>query len=256
MIHQIDSMCGRKRLDHSEDCSKRDFITTIGWIFKLIAENTMSNTIRNKSTWVTAFFSFVVGCVTGASGFLDGLNKIPESYAQFKKVYLYDSEFLTGDWSTNAEYVVNSHDLSLDVEQPKTVMSMETDKDGSVSGAIMSEQICDALPLTWHIFFQSDTPSLLNLFTDRKFYITQLHNGETETVATLKLINENKKYGSLTFKVISDMTGVLPEKITFGKNLPAFKDDKKQLRDYCGDSSRKFWSQYFGKEIPKPSANH
>ena len=216
----------------------------------------MSNTIMNKKTWVTAFFSFVVGCVTGASGFLDGLNKIPESYAQFKKVYLYDSEFLKGDWSTNAEYVANSHDLGLDVQQPKIIMSMEPDKDGSISGEIMSEQICDALPLTWYINFQSETPSVLNLFTDRRFYITQLHNGETETVATLKLIDENKKFGSVTFKVISDKGQMLPDKIVFGKDLPEYKNDYKHLQDYCGDSPRKFWSQYYGKEIPKPSTNH
>lgn len=211
----------------------------------------MFNKIRKHSTIVTAICSFVVGCVTGASGFLDGLNKIPESYSQFKQVYLYDSEFLKGNWSTNAEYVANSHDLGLDVEQPKIVMSMEPEKDGSISGEIMSEKICDALPLTWYINFQSETPSLVNLFIDRKFVITQLHNGETETVATLKLIDENKKFGAVTFQVISDKTQMLPDKITFGKDLPEYKNDYKQFQDYCGESPRKFWSQYLGREIPK-----
>ncbi|ELY6345710.1 hypothetical protein SNQ56_002650 [Cronobacter muytjensii] len=216
----------------------------------------MLNRIRKYRTSVTAICSFLVGCVTGASGFLDGLNKIPESYTQFKKIYLYDSEFLKGDWSTNSEYVANSHDFGLDVEQPKIVMSMEPDKDGSISGEILSEQICDALPLTWYINFQSETPSLLNLFIDRQFFITQLHNGKTQTVATLKLIGENKKFGAVTFKVIRDETKMLPYKITFGKNLPEYKNDYKQLKDYCGDSPRKFWSQYRGKEIPKSPKNH
>ncbi|MEN4670516.1 hypothetical protein ABEH32_07070 [Pantoea agglomerans] len=211
----------------------------------------MFNRIRKHSTLITAICSFVVGCVTGASGFLDGLNKFPESYSQFKQVYLYDSEFLKGDWSTNAEYLANSHDLGLDVEQAKIVMSMEPETDGSITGEIMSEKICDALPLTWYINFQSEAPSLLNFFVDRKFYITQLHNGETETVAVLKLIDENKKFGAVTFQVIGDKTQMLPDKITFGKNMPAYKNDYKQLQDYCGDSPRKFWSQHLGRGIPK-----
>lgn len=210
---------------------------------------------RHK-TFISGFMGFVFGCVTGVSGLLDELNKIPQSYTQMKRNYLYDSSFLKGDWSTNSEYVANSGDLGLDIDQPVIVMSMEPDDDGSISGEIMSEKICDALPLTWYINIQSDSPSLINFFTDRKFKVTQLHNGVTETVATLKLDGENKKFGSITFKVINDSTGALPSKITFGKNLPEYKSDYKKMQDYCGDSPRKFWSQQLGKEIPKPKISH
>lgn len=96
----------------------------------------------------------------------------------------------------------------------------------------------------------------MNIFMDRKFVITQLHNGETETVAILKLVDENKKFGAVTFKVITDHEGMLPEKITFGKDLPEYRNGYKKLQDYCGDSPRKFWNQYFGKEIPKIPKNN
>lgn len=211
--------------------------------------------VRHKSL-VSGFIGFVFGCVTGISGFLDNLNKIPESYSQMKKNFLYDSDFLTGDWSTNSEYVANSGDLGLNFEQPFIVMNMQSEEDGSISGEIMSEQICDALPLTWYINFESDTPSIMNFFTDRKFRITQLHNGAMETVATMKLDGENKKFGAITFEVIHDSTGVLPTKITFGKNLPEYKNDYKKLQDYCGDSPRKYWSKKLGRDIPKSAVTH
>jgi len=207
--------------------------------------------MKKYGNWMVGVVSFIVGCITGTSGFLDGLSKIPESYSQVKKTYLYDSDFLKGNWSTNSEYVANSHDLGLDVEQPKIVMSMGPEEDGGISGEILSEKICDALPLTWYINLESESPSLMNFIMDRKFKITQLHNGETETVATLELINENKKFGAITFEVVKDFTGSLPKKMTFGKDLPEYKNDYKKLQEYCGDSPRKFWSEKLGKKIPK-----
>lgn len=209
-----------------------------------------------KKTLLAGVIGFVFGCATGISGFLDALNKIPEFYTQIKKNYLYESSFLKGDWSTNGEYVANSGDLGLNITQPVMVMSMEPGVDGSIVGEIMSEKICDALPLTWSINFMSDSPSIANFFMDRKFIITQLHNGYTETVATLKLASENKELGVITFRVVSDSTGSLPPQIIFGKNLPEYKNDYKKIQEYCGDSPRKFWSQQLGKEIPKPQILH
>lgn len=207
--------------------------------------------MKKYGSWIVAVGSFIGGCVTGTSGVLDGLVKIPVSYNQLKVNYLYDSEFLKGEWSTNSEYVANSKDLGLDIAQPVIVMNMEADKDGSINGEIMSEKICDALPLTWYINFESKSPSIINFITGREFEVTQLHNGETETVATMKLINKNKKFGAITFEVTKDLTGSLPKMITFGKGLPQYKSDYKHLQDYCGDSPRKYFSQQLGKEIPK-----
>lgn len=170
-----------------------------------------------------------------------------------KKNYLDDSTFLDGHWSTNSDYVANSGDLGLENQQPLMVMSIQTEKDGSVAGEIMSAGICDALPLTWYISFDSDEPSWIDFFRDRRFKITQLHNGVTETVATLKLEHKNKKFGAITFAVIKDMTGILPSKIIFGKNLPEYKNDYKKLQDYCGDSPRRFAEKY--RAILKKNGN-
>lgn len=200
-----------------------------------------------------AIFTYVAGCITGLSGFIDGISKLPESYNQMKKNYLDDSTFLDGHWSTNSDYVANSGDLGLENQQPLMVMSIQTEKDGSVTGEIMSEGICDALPLTWYINFDSDEPSWIDFFRDRRFKITQLHNGVTETVAVLKLEHKNEKFGAITFEVIKDMTGILPSKIIFGKNLPEYKNDYKKLQDYCGDSPRRFAEKY--RAILKKNGN-
>ncbi len=101
----------------------------------------------------------------------------------------------------------------------------------------MSKKICDALPITWIISFESESPNLTNIFVDRTFFIRQLHNSDMERVAKLKLVSQNKKYQTITFRKISDSTNSLPEFITFGKNLPSYKDDFKQLSDYCAGSS-------------------
>lgn len=207
--------------------------------------------ISKAKVFIFSFLTLVCTGIAWLSGLLDNLNKLPESYEQLKKNYLYDSVFLSGNWSTNSEYVANSADLGLDAQQPIIVMSMAADDDGSITGEIMSEKICDALPLTWHINFQSNSPSWINLVKDREFNITQLHNGETETVATLKLDSKNEKFGSITFNVVSDKTGILPSSITFGKDLPEYESDYKKLQAYCGDSPRKFWSSPQGKEILK-----
>lgn len=74
-----------------------------------------------------------------------------------------------------------------------------------------------------------------------------------QTVAVLELINEDRKRGAMTFKVVGDATGALPKQITLAKNLPQFKSDFKELSDYCADSPTKFWKDYYqrqGKKLP------
>lgn len=206
-----------------------------------------------KLEWGKYTLIYFAGFLTSFSGVLDSLVKIPSSYQELKKTYIYDSEFLTGQWSTNAEYLINSVDLGLDPSQPKMTLSMQASDDGGASGEIMSAKICDALPLTWDIRLVADAPTFRDFFFDRKFYLQQLHEGKMQTVAVLKLVNEDRKKGSIKFEVIDDGTFVLPKQITLAKDLPQYEADFKELTDYCAESPMKFWKDYYrekGNKFP------
>jgi len=190
--------------------------------------------------WLKYFAVFCMGFITNFSGVLDNITKLPANYHDFKATYLYDKELLNGSWSTNAEYLLNSKEVGLDKDQPNIVLTIAVDHDGGVEGEIMSQQICDALPITWIISFESDPPNLENLLVDRTFFIKQLHNSDMEKVAELKLVNQNKRHQTITFKTIRDTTNSLPEFLTFGKDLPSYKGDFKKLSDYCAGSSMRF----------------
>ncbi|HGU6763963.1 TPA: hypothetical protein ACNADN_001358 [Klebsiella pneumoniae] len=204
-----------------------------------------------KLEWGKYALIYLAGFLTSFSGALDSLVKIPSSYKELKKTYIYDSEFLTGQWSTNAEYLADSGELGLDPSQPKMTVSMDASEDGSASGEMMSEKICDALPLTWDIRLEADAPTFRDFFFNRKFYLKQLHEGRMQTVAALELINEDRKRGAMTFKVVGDGTGALPKQITLAKNLPQFKSDFKELSDYCAESPMRFWKDYYQKQGKK-----
>jgi len=190
--------------------------------------------------WLKYFAAFCVGFITNFSGVLEDITKLPGNYHDFKETYLYDKELLNGSWSTNAEYVLNSREAGLDKEQPNIVLTLNVDHDGGVEGEIMSQEICDALPITWIISFESEPPSLKNLFVDRTFFIKQLHNGDMERVAELELVNQNKRHQTITFKTIRDTTKSLPEFLTFGKDLPSYEENFKKLSNYCAGSSVRF----------------
>ncbi|OON38102.1 hypothetical protein BTJ39_19255 [Izhakiella australiensis] len=197
---------------------------------------------------------YLAGFLTSFSGVLDSLVKIPLSYEELKKSYVYDNKFLTGQWTTNAEYLANSSELGLDPSQPKMTLSMKVFEDGSASGEMMSEKICDALPLTWNIRLEADAPTFRDFFFNRKFYLKQLHKGRIQTVAELELVNKDRKHGSMKFNVIGDGTGALPKKITLAKNLPQYISDFKELSDYCGESPIQYWKDFYpkrGKNIHK-----
>lgn len=57
-----------------------------------------------KLEWGKYALIYLAGFLTSFSGVLESLVKIPSSYKELKNTYIYDSEFLTGQWSTNAEY--------------------------------------------------------------------------------------------------------------------------------------------------------
>jgi hypothetical protein len=191
-------------------------------------------------TWIKYLAIFFAGVITNFSGVFEGIIKLPANYYDFKRIYLYDKDLLNGSWSTNANYILNSREVGLDKEQPSIVLTLTINDDGSVDGEILSEKICDALPLTWNISVESKSPNLKNLFVDRSFFIKQLHNGEMETVAELKLVNQNKRYRTITLETINDATNSLPNLLTLGKDLPSYKDDFEKLSNYCADSPTRF----------------
>ncbi|CAD5460795.1 hypothetical protein RJL04_004445 [Salmonella enterica subsp. enterica serovar Infantis] len=159
---------------------------------------------------------------------------------------LYQREFLTGKWSTDAEYIINSGDLGLDKPQSIMTIQLFVDKDGSIDGEFISEGLCDAMPLTWNITFNSDSPSLINFIFARKFQIRQLVNGamdKSPVVATLKLVDEDHKHNSIVFDVVNDSTGTLPKQITLAKNLPKFEENYKYLQSYCANSTEKMYEK-------------
>lgn len=181
----------------------------------------------------------VIGLVIGAAGlYLPYRNELNNA--------LYEKEFLSGKWSTDAEYVINSGDLGLDKRQPIVTIQLAVDNDGSVDGEIISEKLCDAMPLTWNITLNSDSPSILNFVFARKFQVRQLENGtmdKSPVVATLKMVAEDHKHNSITFYVVNDATRSLPKQLTVAKNLPKFEENYKYLQNYCADSTKKFYEK-------------
>jgi hypothetical protein len=202
--------------------------------------STVSEEKMKVLNWVKYFAAFCVGFITNFSGVLENITKLPANYNDFKKTYLYDKDLLKGAWSTNPEYVLNSKEAGLDKVQPTMILTLDVDHDGGVEGEILSQKICDALPITWIISFESESPNLKNIFIDRSFFIKQLHNGDMEKVAELKLVNQNKRHRTITFKTIRDTTNSLPEFLTFGKDLPSYEEDFKKLSDYCAGSPMRF----------------
>lgn len=162
------------------------------------------------------------------------------------KETLYQKEFLTGKWSTDAENIINSGDLGLNKQQPLVTIQFVVDSDGSIDGEIISEALCDAMPLTWNITFNSEKPSILNFLFSREFHVRQLVNGSMDKspiVATLKLVDEDRKHNSITFDIINDATGVLPKQLTVAKDLPKFEENYKYLQNYCADSTTNFYKK-------------
>lgn len=159
---------------------------------------------------------------------------------------LYQKEFLTGKWSTDANNIINSGDLGLDKPQPLVTIQLVVDDDGSIDGEIISEGLCDAMPITWNITLNSDSPSYTNFVLARKFHVRQLVNGSMDkspVVATLKLATEDHKHNSITFNVIGDSTGTLPKQLTVAKNHPMFEENYEFLQNYCANSTQHFYEK-------------
>lgn len=202
----------------------------------------MTKNGTSKTSLFTYFkygIAFFAGVIVNSNTVIENITKIPTSVQAFKETYLYDSkEMFSGEWSSDPEYYINSSAMGFDVEQPSMYMKMDVDDQNNIEGEIISERLCDALPLTWYITIESIEPTISNLLFDRVFYVKQLHYGEMETVAKMKLVKINKRYETIKFERIYDQTGAIPKYIVFGKNLPKLKEDKAKLSDYCLKSSQ------------------
>lgn len=197
--------------------------------------------MNNKIISILKYFAvFCLGFLTNFSGFLDNVTNIPNSYKEFKKVYLYNADLFSGNWSTNIEYVLNGKELGLGFEQPKITMSLDVNEFGEVSGELLSKKVCDALPLTWRISMDSPEPGLSSFVFDRRFFLKQLKGGRMETVAEFQLVHADDRKHVIELKRIHDRWNVFPEKIKLAKNLPAYDDDFKELSDYCAESPERF----------------
>ncbi|WP_318457250.1 hypothetical protein [Photobacterium leiognathi] len=200
--------------------------------------------MNKKIISILKYFSvFCLGFLTNFSGFLDNVTSIPNSYKEFKKVYLYDAELFSGNWSTNAEYVLTIEELDLGFEQPKITMSLDVNEFGEISGELLSKKVCDALPLTWIISMDSPEPGVSSFIFDRHFFLKQLKEGKMETVAEFKLIHADDRKHVIELERIHDKWNVLPKTIKLAKNLPAYDDDFKELSEYCAESSQRFFEK-------------
>ncbi|RAJ02081.1 hypothetical protein [Aeromonas salmonicida] len=197
--------------------------------------------MNNKLIPMLKYFSaFCLGFLTNFSGFLDNVTNIPSSYKEFKKVYLYDAELLSGNWSTNTEYLLDGEELGLGLEQPTITMSLNVNEFGEVNGEILSNTVCDALPLTWVISMESPEPGLSSFIFERRFFLKQLKGGKMEIVAEYQLVYVDERKNVIEFERIDDKRNVLPEKFKLAKNLPAYDADFKELSDYCSKSPQRF----------------
>lgn len=194
--------------------------------------------MKKITTFLKYTAVFVLGFIANFSGVLDNISSIPGSYQEFKKVYVYSGSSLTGSWSNNAEYLLGSGDLGL-TPGPKIVMKIDANEHDEISGEILSEAICDALPLTWVISVESPEPGIFSVFSKRKLYIRQLRNNLMETVAILEIVSIDDRKGVISLQRKLDTLGVFPEKITFAKNLPAFHDDFNFLSEFCAGSPQR-----------------
>lgn len=178
----------------------------------------------------------ILGVVIGVAGlYLPYRNEINDT--------LYQKKFLTGKWSNDATLIMNSKDLGMHKQHPPVVIQMIVDDDGSIDGEIISEGLCDGMPLTWYITLNSERPSVINFVFARKFYIRQQVDGAIDKgpiVATLKLVKEDRKHNSITFDVVDDPAGMMPKQLTVAKNLPMFEENYNFLQYYCAKSTKAF----------------
>lgn len=183
---------------------------------------------------------FALGFITNFSGVLDSISSIPSSYKELKKVYFYNGGSLAGKWSNNTEYLLGAGELGLDDGQPKIIMQIDANDHDEITGEILSERICEALPITWVISIESPEPGIFSLFSNRRFYIKQLRNNLMETVAIMEITYLDSRKGTISLQRVADPLEILPKRISLAKNLPEFDNDFNHISEYCSESPQRF----------------
>lgn len=182
---------------------------------------------------------FAFGFITNFSGALDNIASIPNSYKELKKVYFYSGNSISGKWSNNTEYLLGGGELGFADEQPKIIMQVSVNEHDEISGEILSEGLCEALPITWVVSIESPEPGIFSLFSNRKLYIKQLKNNLMETVAIMEIISLDDRRGTVSLQRVADPLEILPVKVSLAKDLPAFDDDFKEISEFCADSPKR-----------------
>lgn len=119
-------------------------------------------------------------------------------------------------------------------------MQVSVNERDEISGKILSEDMCEALPITWVVSIESPGPGIFNLFSNRKLYIKQLRNNLMETVAIMEITSLDDRKGTVILQRVADPLEILPEKVSLAKDLPAFDDDFKENSEFCADSPKRF----------------
>lgn len=184
--------------------------------------------------------AFALGFITNFSGVLDNIASIPSSYKELKKVYFYNGNSLTGKWSNNTEYLLGAGELGLEDDQPKIIMQIDANEHDEITGEILSEEICEALPITWVISIESPEPGIFSLFSNRRLYIKQLRNNSMETVAIMEIKNLDSRKETISLQRVADPLEILPKHVSLAKNLPAFDDDFNHISKFCSGSPQRF----------------
>lgn len=222
--------------------------------------NKQNKTILNR---LKAFFKIkdiiilIIGIFIGANNFFENMIALPDSYKRFRNIYIYDDSFLAGNWSNDTEYLLGSAGMNLWESQETLAMSLNVNEDGSIIGSILSKNICYANPITWIIIIESEPHSLLNLIKSRRFFIKRLHDNRFEKIAELKLISEDKKFGTIKFERVNDITGSIPKYIHLAKDLPKFQENWNELESNCVEATALFYKKLFKiiKDSKKESLN-
>lgn len=85
----------------------------------------------------------------------------------------------------------------------------------------------------------------------KKLYIRLLRDNalyKNPLLATIKIVSEDLKLGTLTVEVINnDYSEPFPKKITFVRNPSNFNKDSQYLTDYCKKKSQKYFMNMIKK---------
>lgn len=192
--------------------------------------------LKQLYAWIQSTHKLLIAIVAISTFLVAGYNYLKKEY-----IFDKDKKLLVGNWSNDTEYILNWADLELEENQPSILMIFDEIDDGSITGSILSNALCDAEPITFAIIIESDKPSIFNLFVNRVFTIKKLFHGKFIKIIELELISTKKN--TIKFKKVYDVTGSLPEYIHLAKDLPKFEENWDEMEIYCAQSTRKFFRQ-------------